>query len=373
MLRECKKLPQEHSGIWWIFSDAQKIDELNDLDAIPLYVGTHRRLMKDIPSYLKGEKEKQYKELQDKFEKEDNSERKDVLKEEITALRDDSTASFEWLAKCSSGIEQIGALRMDVDNLGKLFSRGLPGKSSIFHLSALSRNFTYFFKIYINSICCGNLNTIRPCNFLNKGINTQTGRDISVIYSGGDDLFLIGAWSEVAELSIDLGKAFKEFVGHHPDITLSGGMTVHYPKFPRYQIASLSEKALKEAKWNIEPCSMSMCHENWRRCSLKDGGLCMRKDSLSLFYTPELAAEAKSLKERADVKSSSDKLRIKTALKWKELEEYVLKQVKLFSDLDRYALKDKDRKSSEKVVLEIDRKILPRGFIFKLLELIQIW
>ncbi|MBA7646713.1 hypothetical protein ES703_54479 [subsurface metagenome] len=373
MPRECKKLPQEHSGIWWIFSDAQKIDELNDLNAIPLYISTHRRLMKDIPSYLKSEKEKQYKGLQDKFEREDNSERKDVLKEEITALRDDSTASFEWLAKCSSGIEQIGALRMDVDNLGKLFSRGLPEKSSIFHLSALSRNFTYFFKIYINSICCGNLNTIKPCNFLNKEINTQTGRDISVIYSGGDDLFLIGAWSEVAELSIDLGKAFKQFVGYHPDITLSGGTTVHYPKFPLYQIASLSEKALKEAKWNIEPCSMSMCHENWRRCSLKDGGLCMRKDSLSLFYTPELAAEAKSLKERADVKSSSDKLRIKIALKWKELEEYVLKQVKLFSDLDRYALKHKDRKSSEKVVLEIDRKILPRGFIFKLLELIQIW
>ncbi|GAJ12530.1 unnamed protein product, partial [marine sediment metagenome] len=58
---------------------------------------------------------------------------------------------------------------------------------------------------------------------------------------------------------------------------------------------------------------------------------------------------------------------IKTALKWKELEEYVLKQVKLFSDLDRYALNHKDRKPSEKVVLEIDRKILPRGFIFKLL------
>ena len=215
-------LPQEHSGIWWIFSDAQKIDELNDLNAIPLYISTHRRLMKDIPSYLKSEKEKQYKGLQDKFEREDNSERKDVLKEEITALRDDSTASFEWLAKCSSGIEQIAALRMDVDNLGKLFSRGLPEKSSIFHLSALSRNFTYFFKIYINSICCGNLNTIKPCNFLNKEINTQTGRDISVIYSGGDDLFLIGAWSEVAELSIDLGKAFKQFVGYHPDITLSG-------------------------------------------------------------------------------------------------------------------------------------------------------
>lgn len=354
-----ESLPQEHSGIWWVFSDKQ----INNIDAIPLYIGTHRRLMKNIPDSLYKKK----KEREDKLKEliQHNTQDRKELEEELAGLKDSSTASFEWLAKCSTGIERIGALRMDVDNLGKLFSKGFPEQASIFHLSALSRVFTYFFKIYINSICRGRLNILKPCNFLKKEINPDIGRHLTIIYSGGDDLFLIGAWSEVSELAIDLGKVFKQYVGYHPDVTLSTGMTLHTPKFPLYQIASLSGRALKEAKGNIEPCDM--CYENWVECSLKNGGLCTRKDSLSLFYTPKLAAEAKSLKERPEVKSSPDKSRIKTALKWKEVEECVIKQVELFANLDK-----KDGKS-DKPFLEIDQKILPRRFVFKLLELIQIW
>lgn len=372
MIRKGESPPREHSGIWWVFSDPEETDGLSSLNAVPLYVGTHRRLMKDMPLYLKDEREKRQRELHDKFEKEEDPGRRNELEEEIAALRDDSTASFEWLAKCSSGIEQIGALRVDLDNLGMLFGKGLPEKSGIFHLSALSRNFTYFFKIYVNSICRGNLNTIRPCNFLKREISSEAGRHVTIIYSGGDDLFLVGAWSEVVELSVDLGKAFKEFVGYHPDITLSGGMTVHPARFPLYQIAALSERALKEAKSNRDPCSM--CRQNWKDCFLRDGGICMRKDSLSLFYTPELAAKARDLEKRRDVRSSPDKIRIKTALKWQELEECVLNQVELFSDLDNHLLRDgKERGSSQKVALEIPQEILPRGFIHKLLDLILIW
>lgn len=368
MIEKDKRLPQEHVGLWWIFS----ANQINDTDAIPLYIGNHQRLMKDIPDYLRKGKEDKLKALEQEREVGD-TQNIDEVEKELVALKDDSPASFEWLAKCSSGFERIGALRMDVDNLGKLFNKGFSEQASIFHFSALSRTFTYFFKIYINSICCGRLNGIEPSNFLKKEIGSGTGRHLTIIYSGGDDLFLIGAWSEVAELAIDLGKAFKQYVGQHPDVTLSAGMTLHAPKFPLYQIASLSGKALKEAKGNIEPCSLDMCHEDWSKCSLKDGGLCTKKDSLSLFYTPELSAEARSLKERPEVKSSPDKSRIKTALKWEEIEECLIKQVELFANLDNSILKHEDRASNQPLSLEIEQKVLPRGFVFKLLELIQIW
>jgi len=56
------------------------------------------------------------------------------------------------LAEKSEGIKRVGYLRMDVDNLGKMFAKGLGDKHSLPRLAGLSRQMSYFFKTYLNSL-----------------------------------------------------------------------------------------------------------------------------------------------------------------------------------------------------------------------------
>ena len=39
----------------------------------------------------------------------------------------------------------------------------------------------------------------------------MTERNATIVYSGGDDVFIVGAWNEVIELSIDLQEKFKKY------------------------------------------------------------------------------------------------------------------------------------------------------------------
>lgn len=61
------------------------------------------------------------------------------------------TCDLDELSKKSTGAKKIGVLRMDVDNLGKIFKEGLQkDKKTISRVTNLSRFLDYFFKVYIN-------------------------------------------------------------------------------------------------------------------------------------------------------------------------------------------------------------------------------
>ena len=186
------------------------------------------------------------------------------------------TASFSGLAKVAQGSDLIGCLRMDVDNFGDLFSGELV-KSGIAALSNLSRSMNLFFKGYLNEICGMNLGALAkqeyPLDITGEKASKTDYRYVSIVYAGGDDLFTVGAWDDVAELVFDINACFREFSCCNPDIHLSGGVTLHKPKFPLYQMARMAkdaEKAAKENKWG-------------------ERGKEKEKDSLSLFYTYTLA------------------------------------------------------------------------------------
>jgi CRISPR-associated protein Csm1 len=70
------------------------------------------------------------------------------------------------------------------------------------------------------------------------------------IYSGGDDLFVTGTWNELVEFAFDVYQSFRVETGHHPDITLSGGISLSGPKYPLYQSADDSGDAESAAKRN---------------------------------------------------------------------------------------------------------------------------
>lgn len=176
------------------------------------------------------------------------------------------------------GAVKAAALRMDVDNLGQVFSRGLPddpdGDGKLYSLSrvaTLSRLMTLFFKDFLPVLA------EKPDSRVLPGLNGP--RRLVIIYAGGDDLFVIGAWNEVIEYAFDVLAAFRRFTGNNPDLTISGGIVGADDKAPVYQLAELAGKAEEHAK------------EHAFRGHLKD--------SLAILYTQEAPVPGKRTRDYA--------------------------------------------------------------------------
>jgi len=174
----------------------------------------------------------------------------------------DAILDLDQLAEHAGGSKKIGALRMDVDNLGRIFARGLPEeKRSISRISNLSRFMNYFFKVYLNMFgefkennILGICNNHHPEN-LRIGRRRNHNRNFNIIYAGGDDLFIIGSWDDVLELAFDIEAVFRKYVGGNDNITISAGYSIFDSKHPLYQIANICGKkedcAKKEGKNRI--------------------------------------------------------------------------------------------------------------------------
>lgn len=155
-------------------------------------------------------------------------------------------------AEHSTGIKRIGYLRMDVDRLGQIFAKGLDKNYSLPKLAGLSRQMSYFFKVYLNSLAeYRNKNFIQKRNeYSFKTLTEGDRKKLLFIYAGGDDLFVSGSWNEIVEFAFDVYQSFRAYTGCNPDITLSGGISTAAEKFPLYQAASESGEAEDQAKGN---------------------------------------------------------------------------------------------------------------------------
>lgn len=152
----------------------------------------------------------------------------------------------EEMAEKAKGIKRVGYLRMDVDHLGKIFAKGLGEKKTLPRIAGLSRQMSYFFKVYLSSLA-----KYRTINHNIKQLNPHDTRlHLLFIYAGGDDLFISGAWNEVVEFAFDIYQSFRAYTGYNPDITLSGGISIEDVKFPLYEAADSSGDAEKAAKGN---------------------------------------------------------------------------------------------------------------------------
>ncbi|KKD37842.1 MAG: type III-A CRISPR-associated protein Cas10/Csm1 [Limnoraphis robusta] len=161
----------------------------------------------------------------------------------------DQTMRAGEFAEKAKGIKRVGYLRMDVDNLGKIFAQGLEEKTvqNLPRIAGLSRLMTYFFKVYLNSLA-----KERCANLPKRAKNLDEGDrpNLLFIYAGGDDLFVSGTWNEVVDFGFDVYQAFRAYTGYNPDITLSGGISLADYKFPLYQAANESGEAEDKAKGN---------------------------------------------------------------------------------------------------------------------------
>lgn len=154
------------------------------------------------------------------------------------------------MADTATGIQRVGYLRMDVDKLGQIFAKGLGDNYSLPRLAGLSRQMSYFFKVYLNSLA-----EYRDRDFLAhkdhhnfQALTEAPRQDLLFIYAGGDDLFVSGAWDQVVEFAFDVYQSFRAFTGQHPDISLSAGISLSGPRYPLYQSAADSGQAESAAK-----------------------------------------------------------------------------------------------------------------------------
>ena len=142
--------------------------------------------------------------------------------------------SFEELAKKAKGIERIGILRADVDNLGETMISGFYRKDvagrymTISRTATLSRQLSLFFKFYINKIL------------------RDKERNVMIVYSGGDDIFLAGAWNDVLNGYKDIRVAFARFT--QKTLTISAGMGIYHAGYPINVMAREVEELEKTSK-----------------------------------------------------------------------------------------------------------------------------
>ncbi len=152
--------------------------------------------------------------------------------------------TFEELAGQAEGIERIGILRADVDNLGKTFVSGFESEKygnryvTLTRTAVLSRQLSLFFKHHINTILK------HPKYTLNGKVKKD--RKAAVVYSGGDDLFLVGAWDDILELAVDIRQEFEKYT--EGTLSLSAGLGLYQPKFPIHVSAGETADLEEESK-----------------------------------------------------------------------------------------------------------------------------
>ena len=138
----------------------------------------------------------------------------------------------------ATGIQRMGVLRLDVDNLGEIFIRGLkfPGVTgredemgSLSRVTTLSRQLHLFFAGHLMEILRGYQRS-------------------QIIYSGGDDIFLIGSWDELPEVAHKIRREFQHYCADNPVFTLSGGLVMVDGKYPISRAADLAREDELRAK-----------------------------------------------------------------------------------------------------------------------------
>ncbi|QCX34074.1 type III-A CRISPR-associated protein Cas10/Csm1 [Caloramator sp. E03] len=150
---------------------------------------------------------------------------------------DNKIANITQVADLSKGIKKWGLLRGDVDNLGRIFSDGLKGKTkkesnkSIARISTLSTELEIFFGYFLEEKIKNNYNAC------------------TVVYSGGDDFFILGPWNMLPDVAKSIRDEFSLFSGGNENLTISMAIEIAPDdKFPVYKVAQTCGESLDRAK-----------------------------------------------------------------------------------------------------------------------------
>ncbi|MBI5194636.1 MAG: type III-A CRISPR-associated protein Cas10/Csm1 [Nitrospirae bacterium] len=147
---------------------------------------------------------------------------------------------FECIANESQGKKMLGYLKADVDNLGAAFAFGLKEKSTISRVSTMSRMLDVFFS-----------------GFMQKLIEDDFP-EIYTVYSGGDDILVIGPWDSIIKFGEELNSKFKRFTGNNENLTLSAGIAFVKHNHPVFRSVEMADNALDNSKDNKDKESLTV-------------------------------------------------------------------------------------------------------------------
>lgn len=243
-------------------------------------------------------------------------------------------STFEEFSEESQGISRVGILRADVDNLGTAFVSGFDNAANhnryvtISRTAAFSRQMSLFFKLHINKI-------LSHPEFTLDG-QKRDERKVTIVYSGGDDIFLVGAWNEVIEAAIDLRRALEKY--SEGTLTISGGIGLYTSSYPISASAVEVERDVDESKSLPAKNAVTL---------LKDG-------------------------ETHQIRAGDETIDISDGTySWKELEEKVIgEKFRVIRDYFE-AVHGHDTSSTESEELAMIRERRGNSFLYHLLELIR--
>lgn len=222
-----------------------------------------------------------------------------------------------------TGKDFLGVLKADIDNMGQLFINGFKKyqkekNNEIKEINAinfpriisLSRMIDYFFTFKIQKLI--------------KDKNVYT------VFSGGDDLFLIGNYKEIIELWKDIEEKFKEFIGGNKDIHVSYSIFLIKPSVPFTKMADIAEEELKAAKKldgkdAIRIFNITMYNDELKEILEKYDKYKSIYDATSVQYIYKILTFIKMEKDLKDKKSILENARWKALLRYhtaRKIEEY---------------------------------------------------
>lgn len=160
----------------------------------------------------------------------------------IDAIKEKSPKTLAHLALSSLekgeedkwfGVDALGVLKADVDDLALLFACGLPKERfTISRLYALSSQFNNFFAFYLPYV----LRSSRDFN------------SIYTVFAGGDDLFLLGPWDKIIDFADFIYDKFNHYVCENKEVHFSAGISFVRANMPVDIFAQYVEENLELAK-----------------------------------------------------------------------------------------------------------------------------
>ena len=123
----------------------------------------------------------------------------------------------------------LGIFKADVDDMGRLVSKGFP-RFTIPAYAAFSRQIATFFTAGINRIA--------------------KRHNIYLIYSGGDDVSALGPVDKILEFTNELYDEFRKWMSND-SITFSAGIATTHAKFPLRRGINIAEQNLMLSKNNL--------------------------------------------------------------------------------------------------------------------------
>lgn len=141
--------------------------------------------------------------------------------------------TFEELAKSARGNKKLALFKADIDNLGFLFSTALGKRASLSRYADMSFFMNYFFTGFFRY-------------FIEQ--NKIYSEALYTVFSGGDDMCVLGAWDTVLQFASDFHDAFQKMTNENPCTTLSAAIALFSATTPIELASRMAEMLLEKSK-----------------------------------------------------------------------------------------------------------------------------